>query len=215
MTISIQTCFVVFHLVGIVLGTGAATVADILILRRTIFEPITESVVDMVEFLSRLVTAGLVMIWLSGVGLALVLWTHNPDFLTNQKFWTKVLIVTVLTLNAVAIHGVILPKLRRLVGERLFARLDFTQQAIFIVSASISGVSWYLPIVLGVAREWSYVVPAGPLLVLYAFFLSATCFVMACLVLWSTGQRQPQTPHQDIRTRPAQAFQNIGQETPR
>lgn len=204
MTISLQTCFTILHLFGIVLGTGAATVADILILRRTIFAPIAQSVVEMVQFLSRLVTIGLVIIWVSGIGLALVVWSHNPDFVTNQKFWAKVFIVAVLTANAFAIHAVVLPKLHRLIGERLFLRLDFNEQATFIMSASISGVSWYMPIMLGVAREWSYVVPMGALLLLYGFFLFVACFVMACLVLWSTGMRHPVTVDHERLEQPGQ-----------
>ena len=190
MTISLQTSLVIFHIIGIVLGTGAATAADLLILRRTIFEPIEDSVVDTVEFLSKLVTIGLIFLWISGIGLALVIWSKNPAFVTNEKFWAKVVIVTVLTVNAFAIHAIILPKLRHLTGKRLFDRLSFREQATFILSASVSGVSWYLPLVLGPAREWSYVVPLGVVLLLYVFLLCSLSFAMACLVLWSTRERQ-------------------------
>lgn len=190
MTMSTQTIFAILHVIAIVIGIGAATAADLLILSRAIFKPVDGKLVDMVGFLSRLVTFGLILLWLSGAGLAYVIWSHNPLFITNQKFWAKLAIVAVLTINAVAIHAFILPKLHRLVGFRLFAQLSFGEQAGFILSASLSGISWYLPLVLGLAREWSYVVPLETVLLLYAFLLSLTCCAMACLVVMAIG-REP------------------------
>lgn len=187
MALSLHTGFVIFHLVGVVLGFGAAATADILILRRAVFRPVSASLIEMVEFISKLVTFGLALVWVSGIGLALEVWLRNPAFATNAKFWAKVMIVAVLSLNALIIHGFVLARLRKQAGARLFQHLGFSDQLIFIAAASISGVSWYLPLVLGPAREWSYVMPLSTLLLLYVFLLSAAAFIITCLAWWSLG----------------------------
>src|SRR5256885_3427912 len=119
MILTLHTLLAVLHLFGIVLGVGGATVADYLILRRAIFTPVSAGLVQVVSFISQVVTCGLVVLWVSSTALFLEIWQSTPAYSTNQKLWAKVAIVLILTVNAFVIHGGILPRLRHQVGRIL------------------------------------------------------------------------------------------------
>ena len=187
MILTLHTLLVVFHLFGVVLGVGGATVADYLILRRAIFTPISAGLIQIVSFISQVVTCGLVVLWISGTALFFEIWQSTPDYPTNQKLWAKVAIVLVLTLNAFVIHGAILPRLRRQVGRTLFCGIGLGGQLAFVASSAVSGVSWYVPLLLGPARELSYVVSFASIMMVYAWLLNAAIFAISCIAIWATG----------------------------
>jgi hypothetical protein len=195
MILTLHTSLVVAHLVGIVLGVGGATAADFLILRRAIFAPIEAGVVQSVSFLSQIVSAGLVLLWVSGTGLFFEIWDKTPAYHTNQKLWAKITIVAVLTINAFIIHGNVLPRLQQQVGRRLFSGLTLREQITFVASSSVSGVSWYVPLVLGPARELSYVVPFATIILAYIWLLNATGFAILCVAIWAT---RPSLEERDV-----------------
>jgi hypothetical protein len=114
------------------------------------------------------------------------IWQNSPAYHTNQKLWAKVAIVVVLTLNAYIIHHIILPRLKRQISLRLFSGLTMRETLSFALSSSISGVSWYLPLVLGPAKELSYVVPFATILSVYAWLLLSLTLAMVCLAIWTT-----------------------------
>jgi hypothetical protein len=138
------------HFGGLVLGFGGAAFLD-LTLSRYRWTAVTAELVDNVEWISRFVARGLVMLWASGIGFLLLYHVSEPDKVLNPKIWAKVIIVSILTINGIAIHRLVLPFLRRQVGKYLLADVEPHKRVALIGCGVISVVSWVMPVVLGAA----------------------------------------------------------------
>lgn len=176
---SFHTAMIIFHLAGLVLGVGGAIAVDLLLLRGAMLRRAGADLMDTVTFLSHLVSAGLAMLWVSGIVLTWRLYTIDPRVVGNEKIWAKVLIVSFLTIGAVNIHRNILPMVRARLGRPLLADLDNKTLAGWAFAGALSINSWIFPVVLGVAREWNYVVPAGRILDAYTLSVLVTFVVLA------------------------------------
>lgn len=179
----IHTAAVVVHLVALGLGAGGALITDFYIVRHAMMRPITEGVAETVEFLGTMVSIGLVLLWASGIYLAIELYLAKPIFMTNEKFWAKVVIVAVLTINGVNIHHRILPLLKSQVGRKLFDGLSAGTVQFLAIVGAISIVSWMFPLVLGTARQLSYVTPIEVVLGFYLLALLAALFGNCAFIL--------------------------------
>ena len=171
--LKLHTCIVVAHLIGLGLGVGGALITDGYVVRNAILSRIKPGVEETVAFLAGIVTVGLVLLWISGIALTAELLMTNPNFVNNEKFWAKVAIVVILTVNGLSIHHNILPLLRKQQGRRLFDGLDNEVKVFLAASGSISGVSWILPVLLGSAKEMSYVTPFEHVMAIYCVALVA------------------------------------------
>ena len=60
----LKTSLIVLHLIGLTFGAGGAWISDLLILRFLQIEPISQEKLNIVRFLTKIVTAGLVLLWL-------------------------------------------------------------------------------------------------------------------------------------------------------
>ncbi|NJM54701.1 MAG: hypothetical protein HC841_01130 [Verrucomicrobiae bacterium] len=97
----------------------------------------------------------------------------KPLFYTNQKFWAKFAIVVLLTINGINIHNRMMPILRAQAGRRLFDGLPNGTKIALCATGAISAVSWLFPILLGSAKELSYVASFVELMALYLVALLA------------------------------------------
>lgn len=179
----LHTLVVVVHLVALGLGAGGALITDFYIVRYAMMRPITPGVADTVEFLGTMVSIGLVLLWVSGIFLTLELYLAKPMFATNQKFWAKVIIVAVLTINGINIHHRILPLLKAQVGRTLFDGLSPGRVQFLAAVGAISVVSWIFPLVLGTARQLNYVTPVEIILGFYVLALLAALFANCSVIL--------------------------------
>lgn len=168
-----HTLLVVAHLVGLALGAGAALTADIFILRHGLTKRIEKRVVDTAEFLGGIVALGLALLWMSGLALMAEALLTKPQFYANEKFWAKFVIVTILTVNGLIVHNVVLPKLKSQMGRRLFDGMPAAERAALCAAGAVSGVSWMLPILLGSAKEWSNVATFADVMTLYFTVIAA------------------------------------------
>jgi hypothetical protein len=162
----------VTHFLGLVLGLGAATLLDLIILRFLATRRVSAENCDIVEFASKVVTAGLVLLWVSGIGFLLHYALFDPAKIGNQKIWAKIAIVGILTLNGVFIHRAVLPLVRRNVGRGLFEGLSPRQRALLLASGVVSATSWYVPLLLGSIPQLNFVVPAWIILAAYGVLLT-------------------------------------------
>jgi hypothetical protein len=156
-----------FHLVGLIMGLGGAVLLDMTVFTRGVIRPVSHFTIHQAHILSRVVSLGLVLLWVSG---ALLIWINladKPEYLTNQKLWAKIAIVAVLTLNGVLIHHKVLPLLQKRLGQRLFEGAGRTQIAALTLIGAISVTSWIAPFVLGKASELNYVTPMMTILAVY------------------------------------------------
>ena len=178
--LTLMTIIRITHLSGLILGFGGAVLADFTIFSRGVIRPVSPYTIYQTEFLSRLVSFGLVILWFSGIALIWINLKDHPEYLTNQKLWAKVAIVGILTLNGILIHRKILPLLKRSVGSRLFDDIPRKFIGGLTLLGSISIVSWSIPFVLGKASELNYVTPFWVIMSAYA-----VCVLTAWLTLYT------------------------------
>lgn len=171
------------HLLAVASALGAALATDALFLFRGVLRPITAATVEAGRFLARIVTVGLVALWVTGIPFTVKVYQGNPEFVGNEKFWVKIFIVVVLSLNAFLIHHLVLPRIEDQEGRRLFDGLSVGERLALAASGGVSFVSWMFPTFLGAAKELSYVVPADQLLIAYGAAIAAVATGLSIMAL--------------------------------
>lgn len=169
---AIKTALRIGHFLGLVLGLGAATLLDLIVLRFLATRKVTAEACQIVEFAAGVVSVGLAMLWVSGLGFMLHYAMFDPARIANPKVWAKMAIVGMLTLNGIFIHRAVLPLIRRGIGRTLFDGMSTTQRGILLASGVVSGTSWYVPLILGATPQLNFVVPAWAILAAYAALLA-------------------------------------------
>ena len=179
----------IMHLIGLTAGLGGALYSDFLMVTNGVLRRLSMQTLKEVKRLSKFVTYGLLLLWISGVALAYEISLTKPEFLTNEKFWAKMVIVVVLTLNGVFVHYVVLNEAKRSIGKRLLIDSKLPMLVVLAVSGSVSFVSWIVPFILGKTPEFSYVVPMGNILTLWVIAINVALAGVLVLValhnLWS------------------------------
>ena len=132
----IYTILVLTHLLGTVLGVGAATMAEVFYvkaLRDRVISPEEGSTLKTTYFILRI---GLILAVLSGFGfLLLYRFTGQEERLLDPKLWAKMSIIVILVVNALMLQ---LHKIPMWLG------------------ASLSLTSWYAAMILGSWRGIDY-----------------------------------------------------------
>lgn len=201
-----HTILIIAHLLALALGFGAALIADLTVARRALFRPINDDVIETMDFLGKLVTVGLVLVWVSGVVLVAEMALSGSPILKNPKFWAKVVIVEILTINGVAVHALVLPALRAQKGRSLFEGLGTLERMTLGAIGATSLTSWCFPIFLGTARELNMIVPMSAVLTAYFICLGLAVSVGVTLALvLGRGSHASQTMSPYIAASMAQA----------
>ncbi len=159
------------HFAGLALGIGAATMLDLIVLRFFLSKRISSGAYDIFKFGSTIVSVGISILWLSGIGFLLYYAAFEPIKLTNEKVWAKMVIVLILTLNGLIIHKAILPVLKAQVGKSIFEGRAVTERRTFVSVGAISVVSWYAPLFIASLSSLNFTVPALKILTVYAVVL--------------------------------------------
>ncbi|GJE18853.1 hypothetical protein [Methylobacterium marchantiae] len=165
--VRLLTPLVGLHLIGLCLGLGGATMLDFWILRWMREGVMPAEMERSFHFISKVVTMGIALLWISGLGFLGLYAIEAPEKLANPKIWAKVTVVAVLTLNGVLIHALVLPRVLRDVRRPMLDGVSRLSAGIFLVSGAISGVSWYFAFALGLLREFNGKVGTGLLLSLW------------------------------------------------
>ena len=169
----IRTGLRIVHLCGLVLGVGAATLLDLIIARFVLMRGISKEHIHVIDFSSRIVTVGLSLLWISGIGFLIYYGFFDPVKLQNPKIWAKIAIVAVLSINGILVHFFVLPRIRNQVGKRLLDGLSQFHCSLLLLAGTVSAISWYVPLMLGAIPQLNFVVPAEVILVSYALLLIA------------------------------------------
>lgn len=163
----------IVHFIGLALGLGTATFLDLMMLRFMVLAKIRRSHAEAFEFGTKVVTAGLVMLWISGLAFLAYYWAFDPEKLANPKIWAKVSVVGVLTVNAVFLHKVVLPVVEQQVSRTLFGGLSAYQRILMVVGGTTSVTSWYVPVALGAIPQFNNSLPADQLWAMFCALLIA------------------------------------------
>lgn len=176
-----KTGLIIGHLIGLMLGFGVAVFLDLYLLRYLFHRTITPEVVQTARFGSKIVNFGLILLWATGLGF---LWHYqlvSPEKLGNPKIWAKLSIVVLLTLNGIAIHLIILPKLKTKIGSSLLSNESKAIRYGLLFSGAVSGVSWTMAMGLGAIKEINNIVNASTLLAIYVALLTVAFFIIVAI----------------------------------
>ena len=185
---SSQTVLLALHLIGLAFGIGASTILDLRTLRLLYGRPVSEQDLAFAEVLSTFVRIGLLLLLISGLGLLLRLWLSDPALLANPKLHAKLMIVGMLTLNGFLIERIALPLLRRQCGRPLFEGVCYRTQVAVLAMGVVSATSWYLPFLLGIARELNF----GPsALTILSAYLALICLGVVVTLAWRSMHYRP------------------------
>ena len=139
------------HLVGIVLGFGAALMADLFFFKFLKERKVTEDEVKTLKVFSRVIWLGLGIIILSG----LLLFLSNIEFyLGSAKFLTKMSVIGVIVVNGLVLNFAVTPKLTSIsftAGENEDKRMQSARSLAFAAGA-VSATSWWTAFILGVLQ---------------------------------------------------------------
>src|SRR3989344_869427 len=130
---SVYELLVIMHIIGTVLGVGAATFAEIHYTRFNADDIVTDDERKTLAVTYTVMRTGLFLLVVSGFGLLLYLrLTEYTDLLTSPTFLAKMTVVGVLVGNALLLQARIMP---------------------LAVGAAVSLTSWYTALVLGSLRD--------------------------------------------------------------
>lgn len=185
----IRSALLIAHFIGIILGIGAATLLDLIILKFVLTRRIEENSIRIVIFSSRIITVGLVILWLSGIGFFDYYWYYDQAKLNNPKLLAKIIIVAVLTVNAFMVHSLVIPQIKTHVGRHLLDDLTRAQCLFLIFIGTVSAISWYVPLILGIVPQFNRTVSAEVILASYALLvISVNVIIGIALVIMRHGK---------------------------
>lgn len=184
--ISVKTVLIGLHLVGLVLGFGSAVFLDLYLVQYLWNLKLEPHTVEIARFGSKIVSIGLLILWLSGLGFLALYYFDTPEKLANPKIWSKVTIVSILTLNGLLIHRLVLEKLATKHGQLIMDNETDDGKSFLLISGSVSFVSWATAMTFGFVKELNGVISAQVLLSGYVLAIVAVYLglkmVMAIMV---------------------------------
>lgn len=187
----------IVHFIGLALGLGTATFLDLLMLRFMVRSKVRPTHVQAFNFGTKIVTAGLVMLWISGLGFLGYYGLFEPEKLANPKIWAKLSVVGVLTANAIYLHKMVLPMVEQQVSRPLFAGLSVQQRVLMLVGGATSATCWYVPVALATIPQFNNSIPANQIWACFcALLLAVNAIAVAGLFAGTlvVSRRQPTEP---------------------
>lgn len=148
MIITPKLILLTLHIIGVALGAGGATMSDMLFLTSISDNQIDQSELKLLKIASRIVVVGLILLMVTGAGFFLF------GAVESDRFWAKMTIVSIATLNGIVMHNVAFPIFERCAkyGTKLMSA-EFTRHAPLLVTAgTVSALSWYAALILGMWR---------------------------------------------------------------
>lgn len=177
----LKTVFLILHVLGLVIGMGTAVFLDVLLVRHLYRAPITEQTILNARLGGTLVTIGLVLLWISGLGFLILMWSQGSPNLMSPKVWSKVTIVCLLSLNGMLIHDLLFSKIEEGIGAPLLAKADLKAAMPFFLLGTISVTGWFFSFFLGMVRELNFAYAGYVFLLVYAVMVGAALMI-ACLM---------------------------------
>lgn len=182
-----KTLIVYAHLIAACVAIGILLMQD-LALAKTRGKALSSLAIKDLTKAADIMFIALVVLWISGLTLVLLGYLENPaQYLMNEKLWAKFTVVSVLTLNGIALHYFSFP---RVTSSRGLIGLPGFEQITVALTGAVSSVSWLFACYLGIARPWNYTVDYSYVMFIYAGLLTGA-FIVAGEVLRSMGRDEP------------------------
>jgi hypothetical protein len=149
-----QLLVVFAHLVGVCLALGTILLTDARLLARVVGYRVV--ILPPSRFETRVITAALLLLTVTGAALIAYGLAARPDYLANPKFQVKLVLVAALAVNAVVLHRVVFPILER---ARPVSRWSSASRWRVALSVGLSNSLWFYCAFLGIARPWNFTLP--------------------------------------------------------
>jgi hypothetical protein len=190
------------HLVSLAAGMGSGIYFDLHALRR-INKPFTRDDIAHFHMVHKVVFVSLLGLWLSGLFLIYI----RTGFILSEftpKLWFKIIIVNILTANAISIGLTVLPRINRSVGLCALTELPLGTILSMTTTTALSMFCWSSCLMLGV----SVVLKTASWTILSTFFvliLVIIIFGASFMILIIRDVMRSQ----DLNGRAAQSFKQI------
>ena len=151
-----KTVYLIFHLLGVVIGAGGAYMSDAIFFSTIKDREINDTELRFIKLGSRMVWIGLLILFISGLFLFSL---DANKYIHSEKFLAKMTIVIILTINGIFFHFVHIKRLFKHRDELIIWPNSFIKESrLLYPSGAISMVSWTSAIVLGAFKNipWSY-----------------------------------------------------------
>ena len=194
----VKSAILIAHVMAVISGVGGAVMLDVYLFRHLRGSRLSATDIAISRFLALFVRLGLIMLWVTGIGLMAAAPEGPVSVFAIPKVQAKLVVVVVLTLNALFIETLALPLLIRNQGEHLFDGVSESRKTAIIGCGVISALSWTTPFLLGMARELN-MIPAVYILAAYGSAL------LLGLLVAQVGARiiyRPQAAAQPVAARP-------------
>lgn len=159
---SLYELLIVGHIIGTVLGVGAATFAEIYYTRFNRDNIIDDAEAQTLKVTYTIMRLGLFLLVITGFAFLLsARLTEHVGILHSTAFWTKMTIVGILVVNALLLQARMIP---------------------FGIGTAISLTSWYAALVIGVAGRID-----ASFVELFAYYVAAIIvvyFVLRSIRAW-------------------------------
>ncbi len=176
------------HLLGTSLALGAIVATDIRLLGRLAEARVRISPPN--PFVMRLISLALALLYLTGACLLWLGWSADPSYLGNPKLQGKLILVLLLSLNAVVLHRITFPGLARARRVARWKARDFMRVA---VPVALSNALWMYCAFLGIARPWNHTVTLEFVLTtgaaVFSVALAGVCALLAVAAQDRTGRK--------------------------
>lgn len=169
----LKTLLIYGHLIATCAAIGTIVITDLRLAAKSLGYRV---VIPRPErFETVLVSVSLAGLYVTGAALIVLGLQEKPDFLTNPKLLGKLILVALLTLNAIVLHRGVFPLLSRSRPVSEWKRRDWLLVA---ASVSLSNSLWFYCAFLGIARIWDGSVSLG-----FVLAVAAVCHAALFLVV--------------------------------
>jgi hypothetical protein len=179
-----RMAIIYLHLIACCLAVGLVLTSDIAMVKQLVrgnpeerLDP--KHLLDLQKTVSR----ALLALWVTGAAVVILdASIKGLGYFANPKLQSKVAIVTLLTVNGMALHKYVLPWMQK--GGSLL-RLSFNQRMIAIFAGAVSGVSWFYAAMLGIGRPLNWKYSLFEILAAYPVLIAGGFVTMLMLTAWS------------------------------
>jgi hypothetical protein len=178
---------VYLHLVACCVAIGTVFMSDLRMVRSLLAAD--DQTVDGEHLASLQTTVGrcLLALWITGALLiGMDISVKGWSVLANPKIQAKIAVVALFTLNGFALHGMVLPALRRV---NCILHLNLSMRQFAALTGAISGVSWLYAAALGVGRPLNWKYSLVEIMMAYPAFIAAGFMGMTALMAWCAHRR--------------------------
>lgn len=186
----LKTLIVYLHLIATCAAIGTIVITDLRLAAKAMGYKVVIPPPE--RFETRMISAALALLYMTGAVIVFIGLQANPEYLANQKVQAKLVLVGLLTVNAVILHRLVFPILGRSRPVSRWNRSDWTTVAL---SVSFSNSMWFFCAFLGIARVWN-----GTVSIEYVLTVAATVWLIVYFlvnVLLKVASRDEPKPKPD------------------